>query len=142
VTTVSKTALGRYWARVKARLAKRPEVQLSIRLSPEIIEVHETRVDRPPGPPLSVNWSDVVAVFVYKKDLYVVDMICMSIALKNGHEFHLDEQMAGWTDLTERLPKILPGCLAIEEWFFQVAFPAFETNLIRIYPRNEPNVSS
>jgi hypothetical protein len=59
----------------------------------------------------------------------------MLLEWADGTGIELDEEMAGWTSLTESLPRHLPGCKPWAEWFMTVAFPAFDTNAAEIYVR-------
>ena len=47
----------------------------------------------------------------------------------------VNRQMEGWDELTKLLPEYLPGCRKWEEWFWDVAYPAFETNMAEIYAK-------
>ena len=82
-----------------------------------------------------VQWQEIKEVYVYKRDAYIVDLICMMLRTAVDDGFELHEQMRGWQLLIEDLPKHLPDCQPFHEWFMDVAFPAFEFNLIKIYPR-------
>ena len=82
----------------------------------------------------TVEWRGVREVYVYKRDVFAYDLICLTL-MTDDESIELTEQMKGWKYLIDSLPKYLPNCLIFEEWFTQVAFPAFEFNLIKIYPR-------
>ena len=84
----------------------------------------------------SVAWKDVDRISVYKVDLFAVDVICMGIESGNN-SLNLDEDAEGWRELVEGLPEYLKGCAPFAEWFENVAFPAFDTNLFVIYERRE-----
>jgi hypothetical protein len=83
----------------------------------------------------SVRWSDVSEVCVYKRDVFAYDLICLAFRTNNGDSVELNEQMNGWKSLIDNLLIYIPGCRKSEEWFIDVAFPAFELNLIKIYQR-------
>lgn len=85
----------------------------------------------------SVEWREIYEVYVYKRDVYIVDLICIMLrtSAADARGFELHEQMQGWQVLVEKLPEYLPECAPFHEWFMEVAFPAFEFNLIKIYPR-------
>jgi hypothetical protein len=85
---------------------------------------------------LVVAWQDTVGVEAFKRDLYAVDLICMAILLKDNKAVEINEEMAGWESLVEKLPEYLPGCQKFEEWFSAVAFPAFKPNITAIYKRS------
>jgi hypothetical protein len=82
---------------------------------------------------LVVAWQDTVGVKAFKRDLYTVDLICLSILLKDNKAVELNEEMAGWESLVEKLPTYLPGCQQFAEWFSAVAYPAFKPNVTGIY---------
>ena len=84
-----------------------------------------------------IEWREIKEVYVYKRDVYIVDLICIMLRANNDDSFELHEQMQGWQNLIENLPEFLPDCPPFHEWFMEVAFPAFEFNLIKIYPRED-----
>lgn len=83
-----------------------------------------------------MNWSEVERVFVYKMDAYTFDVICMAFVSEGGRVVEINEQMRGWKYQIEDLPEFLPGCKSFSEWFMEVAFPAFETNMTEIYKKD------
>jgi len=83
----------------------------------------------------SLQWDDVVLLTAFKRDLYVVDRICLEIELKDGESIEVDEEMKSWDSLVQKLPEYLPGCKRFGEWFGVVAFPAFALNETRIFER-------
>jgi hypothetical protein len=83
-----------------------------------------------------VAWQDTVGVKAFKRDLFAVDLVCLAILLKDTKAVEINEEMAGWESLVEKLPEYLPGCQKFEEWFSAVAFPAFKPNVTAIYQRN------
>jgi hypothetical protein len=87
------------------------------------------------APLLSVAWSDVLRLTAFKRDLLIVDCICMAIATRDGRTIEVNEEMVGWDAFTEALPRYLPGSGQWVDWFWQVAFPAFATNETQIFAR-------
>lgn len=83
----------------------------------------------------TIRWSQIKAAYVYKRDAFTVDLICLAFRLEDDSIFEVNERMQGWDYLIENLPEYLPNCVKFSEWFMEVAFPAFEMNLIQIYPR-------
>jgi hypothetical protein len=81
----------------------------------------------------SMRWSDVHLVTAFKRDLWAVDCICLYFARSDDTGVEVDEEMAGWRTLIAALPLHLPGCR--EDWWAEVAFPAFAPNLTQIYRR-------
>ncbi|MDQ3801973.1 MAG: hypothetical protein M3384_21320 [Acidobacteriota bacterium] len=82
-----------------------------------------------------VDWERIKSIYVFKKDLLTVDLICLAFDLENRASIELNEDMAGWQELAENLPEYLPGCKSFAEWYMDVAFPAFETKLTCIYAK-------
>lgn len=83
-------------------------------------------------------WSDVCRVTAFKRDLFVVDCICLHLGGADGTGVELNEEMAGWNRLMDALPTQLPGCKPRSEWYSAVAFPAFAVNPTEIYSRAVP----
>jgi hypothetical protein len=78
-------------------------------------------------------WKDVITVEAFKRDLYIVDLICLKFLSEDKTTIEIDEEMDGWQSLIENLHEYLPGCQNFSEWFSAVAFPAFKTNFKVIY---------
>ena len=51
----------------------------------------------------------------------------------DGSSAVISEDVEGWKELVDALPDYLPGCLPFHEWFFAVAFPAFEPNPTELF---------
>lgn len=85
-----------------------------------------------------IAWQDVVKVEAFKRDLYAVDLICLSILFEDKTSIEIDEEMEGWDSLVDKLTEYLPGSKNFADWFDVVAFPAFKPNLTVIYSRKEP----
>ena len=83
-----------------------------------------------------IAWRDTVSVEAFKRDLYSVDLICITFHLRDKKTVEINEEMDGWESLVRKLPEYLPGCQTFEEWYTQVAFPAFKPNLTVIYRRD------
>ena len=83
----------------------------------------------------SLTWDEVISINAFKRDLYVVDRVCLGIDLSDGSSIELDEEMNGWDALTQKLPEYLPGCKTFGEWYLEVAFPAFQLNMTVIFER-------
>lgn len=82
-------------------------------------------------------WSEVDSIEVYKRDLWVVDLICMVLRTADGRSLELHEEMEGWDRLLADLPTWLPGCKSRAEWWHAVAVPEFELNCHRVFQRGE-----
>jgi len=83
-------------------------------------------------------WSAVHRVMAFKRDYLTVDCICLVFAATEEQLLEIDEEMGGWDEFTQELPKHLPGSIPWAEWFMAVAFPAFATNATEIYSRKSP----
>jgi hypothetical protein len=82
-----------------------------------------------------MKWSEVRKVIAFKRDLFVVDLICLVfVGDTNGMEIH--EEMEGWKEVSDSLPTFLAGCQPIHDWFHSVAFPAFATNEVVIFDKS------
>lgn len=85
---------------------------------------------------LAIEWSEVVEVVVFKRDVFAYDLICMSIRTP-ALACVLDEQMDGWEALIDALPDILPGAVEKGVWWERVAFPPFAVSPTILFKRNE-----
>lgn len=85
--------------------------------------------------PVTLTWAEIVGATAFKRDLLTVDCICLFLARSDGTGVEVNEEMARWEGLVESLPLHLVGCRPYGDWFPQVAFPAFETNEIRVFER-------
>ncbi len=81
----------------------------------------------------STKWADIQEIITYKTDNYIFDTIRLKIQTTNNDELDINEEMEGWYIFT----KTLNEQLHIDPiWQMDVMFPAFETNLKRIYQKN------
>ena len=80
-----------------------------------------------------IAWRDAVSIEAFKRDLYSVDLICLTFHLRNEKVVEINEEMGGFESLVTTLPEYLPGCQTFGEWYTEVAFPAFKPNLTVIY---------
>ena len=92
-------------------------------------------IDGPSGRVETVPWDRVENVTAFKRDCYVVDSIRILFATSDGRFYEIAEHDEGWDELVAQLPSRLDGCLPFESWYFEVAFPAFETNWTPLYAR-------
>ncbi len=82
-----------------------------------------------------IGWQDVVKIEAFKRDLYAVDLICLSLLLRDDKSVEINEEMEGWDSVVAKLPEYVRGCQKFSEWFEVVAFPAFKANKTAIYQR-------
>ena len=93
------------------------------------------KVTSPKGDIKTLKWSDIEEVYVFKRDLFAIDMICLSFKKLGKEEYYeINEDMVGYHDLLEVLPKRL--CNYDPEWFSSVVYPAFKPNCRMIW--NKP----
>jgi hypothetical protein len=93
------------------------------------------RITSGKGDASELRWDEVDEVHAYKRDLFTTDLICLAFKKSGKEEFYeVHEEMAGYHDLLETLSRHLPEFTT--EWFFSVAFPAFDTNHRLIWKRS------
>ena len=80
-------------------------------------------------------WSAITSVVAFKRDTYIVDLICLAIQVDEGKIMEVNEEMSGWSALVMGLAERLPGFPSFEDWFRSVAFPAFKTNTTVLFDR-------
>lgn len=84
-----------------------------------------------------VRWADIDTISVFKRHLYVSDMVCMTIRYGTAQTLvELNEQMDGYDKFVNVLASRLPGTTPWNTWFPAVAFPAFAVNPVCLYRRN------
>ena len=86
---------------------------------------------------IQIHWNEVLSASAFKVDLMSVDCICIELELTEERKIELNEEMKDWDSLVEALPTYLLGFKKSEEWFSEVAFPAFETNLTPLYTKEQ-----
>ena len=87
-----------------------------------------------------VPWSEVKEIFAFKRDCLGVDLVCMGFRVSEGGEYwELDEEMAGWKELTAEVERRFPDI--DRGWWSKVAFPAFETNYTTLWGEPVPRGS-
>lgn len=75
----------------------------------------------------SLDWTEVNGVVAYKRDLIIVDLICIGFTTASG-TLEVDEEMEGWNALVDALPACLPGTRNRADWWDEVVNPAFAAN--------------
>jgi hypothetical protein len=81
-------------------------------------------------------WSEVRSITALKRDLSRVDLICLQLERSNGQIYEVHEEMVGWPELLEALPRRLPGCLTEGEMLGKVMTPPFAANETVIFRRS------
>lgn len=87
--------------------------------------------------PIRVVWADVRRVVVFKIDLLTYDEIRLRFLKADDQGVEVSEQVKGWSELTDALPRFLPGCRPLSEWIWTVTTPAFARNETQIYRRDD-----
>jgi len=84
----------------------------------------------------AMKWGDVREVRAFKEDLYTVDRICWRFC-KDDDERAVDvnEEMLGFAELRKSIESRFG--VRDEDWFQDVAFPAFVENMTVIWPGQE-----
>lgn len=77
-----------------------------------------------------LRWNAIQKIHAFKRDLGIVDSICLAFITKNGI-IEISEDAKEFSDILEKLENHLG---ITPEWMMTVMFPAFETNLTQIYP--------
>jgi hypothetical protein len=80
-------------------------------------------------------WAGIQSIVVFKRDLYVVDLICLAFHAGDSGPFEVHEEMEGWQALVDALPEHLPSCQSFPDWWAAVTFPAFARNETVIFSR-------
>ena len=80
------------------------------------------------------RWESVTRIETYKRDFGVVDMIYIAFTVESGRrKCSPCDQTHGFDLLCRRLSEQFPSIA--EDWWFRVAFPAFETNFSVLYEK-------
>jgi hypothetical protein len=83
-----------------------------------------------------VVWADVREVVAYKEDCFCYDEICVGFRVDDSDNyFRVMESSLNYELLLKELPQKCPGVR--EDWFEEVAFPAFAPNWTRLW--SKPN---
>jgi hypothetical protein len=119
----------------------------TIHLFPERVDIivpGRARLFRktPPDTTSTFLWEEVTRIFVFKRDAFTVDLICMAFELNGAQTIEINENMDGWKELADAVPVYLPGTLTHNDWFQKVAFPAFALCWTQIYTRTTETRSS
>jgi len=101
---------------------------------PDVLELTPNgyRITKADDVLVEVKWADVQEVFAFKKDLLAVDLICIGFRTDAAGTYYvIHEELPGYKETCSQLPKVFEGIQ--EDWFADVAFPPFETNLITLW---------
>ncbi len=131
--TALKIPLFVRWSNRQAERERIKKQRYSIRFDADAITVFDLR--DPNSNPLNIEWKAIDRLTMFKRDCFGFDLICLFVEFSGDCAVEFDEDMEGWKAFIGALPHHLPGCKALEEWFSEVAFPAFAPNPNEIYRR-------
>jgi hypothetical protein len=80
-----------------------------------------------------IAWTKILKATAFKRDLFTVDCICLLLETSDKKHLELNEDMKGWLEFTDTMPKHLQGCKPLQDWIFEVAHPAFAPNPTEIF---------
>ena len=63
-----------------------------------------------------VGWHEISKIDAYQRDQFQKNVFLV-LTLKDGSNVELNENLPGWTDVIDALPKNLPGCLPRGDWW-------------------------
>ena len=89
------------------------------------------------GPVWQCQWEEVREVVAWKVDVFTYDVICIGFRISDEAKYlFVSEEAAGYGELLAAL-KYQYG-IRLQDWFQQVAFPAFRENWTVLWSeRNE-----
>lgn len=125
------------FVRWEKRLEEKERIEkqrCSISFDADAITVVDLR--DPNSNPLNLGWKAIDRLTMFKRDCFSFDLICLFLEFSGDCAIEFDDDMEGWKAFIDALPHHLPGCKALEEWFSDVAFPAFAANPTEIYRRD------
>lgn len=87
--------------------------------------------------PLDVAWADIVEIVAFKRDVFAYDVISLGFRLDGTEDFvEIAEDFPGYRGFI----KIVESRFTLaENWWNDVAFPAFETNWATIWESSVPS---
>lgn len=80
---------------------------------------------------IEIYWSSIKTIIAYKKDLYIIDTICIDIVYDDNLTLTICEETPGWFQFNNNLKKQFMKIP--ENWDIEIMTPAFETNLTLLY---------
>jgi hypothetical protein len=96
------------------RFAPRGADTFRLSLTPAGFEI--TAVGTHDSRHVHVAWNEISKIDAYQRDQFQKN-IFLVFALKDGSHVELNENLPGWADVIDALPKALPGCLPRGDWW-------------------------
>lgn len=87
---------------------------------------------------VQVAWRDMRRLHVYKRDIYVGDLLCLAILAAEDRVFEISEESPGWTEAGDAIERFLPGSLPRAEWTLRL-IAAKPGGSVAIYPASSPS---
>jgi hypothetical protein len=84
----------------------------------------------------AIHWSEIKAVYAYKRDCFAVDQINLALEFEDGTSIQISENDEGYTEFLKALPTGIDGFPAEQEWWEKVALPPFATNWTCLFQRS------
>ncbi len=79
-----------------------------------------------------IRWQEIIEIAAWKRDLVAVDLICLGFRWAGSEVYkEVDEETEGWDALIKQIRHRYGA--DDREWWREVAFPAFATNLTTIW---------
>jgi hypothetical protein len=89
----------------------------------------------------AVHWDEVEEIRAFKQDLFTVDLICWGFGCRGDNStVVVNEEMLGFQELQKAVRSRFD--VKNEDWFLQVAFPAFAGNMTVIWPKDKESPDS
>ena len=82
-----------------------------------------------------IKFVDVLGIKGFKRDFLTTDCVCVSFEMSNEKIIEINEEMDGFAEVMAHAAKIIPECIAFEDWYLKIIQPAFKTNLTEIYKK-------
>jgi hypothetical protein len=112
--------------RIKSRREGRTDTQYQIVWNAEGVHVDWLTVENTRGS-VAFSWDSVRTVDTFKRDLFMVDCICLAFQTTDGW-IEINEDMRGWRDFLAAVESSLPGFPLLSDWYGKVMLPPFEAN--------------
>src|SRR5580658_887801 len=68
-----------------------------------------------------VSWNRITRIVAFKRDTYGSDLMCLLVEQDSGTILEVNEEIPGWADLINEIPRQLPTAKPYAVWFLEVA---------------------